>query len=372
MKSISEVEVKNKTVFLRTDFNVPMKDGKIVDDNRIDSALPTLNYLIDHKAKVILGTHIGRPDGVRSEGTSILPIAKRLSKLLNRKILYVDEVTGPKVENAVGKLQPGDVLVLANLRWEKGEEENDPLFARTLASYAELYINDAFAVSPRANASVEAITKYLPSYAGSLLDLEVTTLNIIFHAAKPPFVAIIGGAKIKDKAEMVKAMAERADTVLIGGAVANTFLMARGDNVGDSLVEPEMIDECRAILNKYSGKIVLPVDTIKTETAETFKILDIGPETVAKWRGIIGSANTILWNGNLGYTEDDKYANGTLEIAKAIGENNCGAKVVAGGDTGGFIDDAGLYKNFSFISTGGGAALGFLAGEKLPGIEALN
>ena len=371
MKSISEADVKNKKVFLRTDFNVPMKDGKIVDDNRIKSALPTLNYLIDHKAKIILGTHIGRPEGVRSEATSIFPVAQRLSKLLDKQIMYVDEVIGPKVDEAVNKLQPGDVLVLANLRWEKGEEENDLLFAKKLASCADIYVNDAFAVSHRANASVEAITKYLPGYAGSLLDLEVTTLDLIFHAPKSPFVAIIGGAKIKDKSKMVKALAEKADNVLIGGAVANTFLMARGENVGDSLVEADMIDECRAILNKYSNKVVLPFDSIKDDSAETFKIMDIGPETIAKWKGIIGEANTILWNGNLGYTEDEKYAAGTLAIAKAIGENSCGAKVVAGGDTGGFIDDHGLYKNFSFISTGGGAALEFLAGEKLPGIEAL-
>ncbi len=372
MESIKDINVHGKRVFLRVDFNVPIVAGKIEDDNRIKAVLPTINYLIENKAKIIIGTHIGRPDGQKTPETSILPIAKRLAKLLGSEVLYIDEVLGDKVEKSIGKLQNGQILVLGNLRWYKEEEANSPEFASKLASYADIYVNDAFAVSHRANASVDAITAFLPSYAGLLLQTEVSTLRLLFDFPEAPFVAIIGGAKIKDKAGVIRFLAKKADYILLGGAVSNTFLAAKSVDVGNSLIEPEMIDDCRKMLEEFGSKIVLPTDFGRKETAETFENLDLGPETIAKYKGIISEAGSIFWNGNLGLTEEAKFAVGTMEIAKAIGERQCGTKVAAGGDTVGFINDHGLADGFSFLSTGGGAALEFMAGEKLPGIEALN
>ena len=371
MESIKDVKVAGRRIFLRVDFNVPIVDGKIEDNNRIKAALPTINYLREHKARIIIGTHVGRPNGEKTEETSVLPIVKNLSTLLNADVFYINDVLGPKVERAVEQLKDGDVLVLGNLRWHSEEEQNNPEFASKLASYADLYVNDAFAVSHRANASVEAITKFLPSYSGFLLEREVTTLRLLFDFPVSPFVAIIGGAKVKDKAGIIKKLVEKADSILVGGAVANTFLLAKGENVGNSLVEPEMVDECRRMIQTSDNKIILPIDSVKAEDEQTFKIMDIGPETVAKYQGIISEANSIFFNGNLGQTEDERYQSGTSGIAKAINESQSGVKVAAGGDTVGFINDNGLAAGFSFLSTGGGAALEFLAGGKLPGIEAL-
>ncbi len=372
MNSIKDFDPSGKRVFLRVDFNIPIIEGKIEYDNRIRAALPTINYLVENNAKIVIGTHAGRPEGKKSEDTSVLPMAKRLARLLNREVLYIDDIVGLKVDEAVNSLKNGQILVLGNLRWSPEEEKNSSDFASKLASYGDIYVNDAFAVSHRANSSVEAITKFLPSYAGFLLESETTTLKLLFDSPVTPFVAIIGGAKIKDKASVIKVLAQKADFVLLGGAVANTFLASQGKNMGDSLIEPEMMDDCKKMLEEYGAKIILPIDEIKDEQLSTFKSMDIGPETVAKYRGILGEANSIFWNGNLGYTEDERFASGTLEIAKIIGECKCATKVAAGGDTVGFIDDHGMSENFSFLSTGGGAALEFMAGEELPGIEALS
>ncbi len=373
MESIKNVNVSGKRVFLRVDFNVPLKEGKITDNNRVKAAIPTIDYLVEKGAKVIIGTHLGRPDGKPTPESSTLPVAQELAKLTKHNIIATDHVIGKEVEELVENMKSGDILVLGNLRWHAEEEANDEDFGKTLASYADIYVNDAFAVSHRANASVEAITKYLPSYAGFLLETEVATLGLLFENPESPFVVIIGGAKVKDKAGVIEFLADKADRLLIGGAVANTFLLASGQDVSASLIEEDMVEKCRGMLDKFGSKIVLPVDWVSKEDADSsFAIMDIGEQTRQKFGSIIKEAKAVFINGNLGYTEDEKYQAGTKAIVEAIGESSCGTKVAAGGDTVGFINKGGFDKNFSFISTGGGAALELLAGEKLPGVEALN
>lgn len=373
MKSIRDIDVKDKKVFLRVDFNVPMKNGKITDNNRIKTSIPTIKFLLDSDAKIIIGTHVGRPEGKVNTEFSTVPMAQELAKLLIQPVTVTDHVINDKVLlEKIENMAPKDIIVLGNLRFHPEEETNNSMFAKKLASYADIYVNDAFAVSHRSNASIDAITNYLPSYAGLLLESEITSLGLLLKNPQQPFVMIIGGAKVKDKAKLIETLAKKADKLLIGGAVANTFLLAKGEEVGDSLVEKEMVEDCKRMLKELGDKIVLPVDTIKDGTGANFKIMDIGPNTIAKFRSEISNAGSIFWNGNLGYTEDERFAEGTKAIAKAIEENTFGAKVAAGGDTVGFLDQNNMQKSYSFVSTGGGAALEFLAGEKLPGIEALN
>lgn len=372
MRLVQDAEVANKKVFLRVDFNVPVKDGVITDNNRIKAAIPTIKHLVESRAKVIIGTHLGRPDGVPSAETSVGPAAKELERLLNLKVELAPAVIGPEVAQMVEELPAGGILMLENLRWDKREEENDPGFAQELSTYADLYVNDAFAVSHRANASVEALPRLLPSYAGLLMESEVTSLEMFLQDPAHPFVMIIGGVKVKDKAGMIDKLAPIADRILIGGGVANTFLKAKADDISASVYDEEMVEACKGMLEKYYNKIVLPTDYIKEELADGgFKIMDIGEKSREVFTHEISEAKTVLWNGNLGYTEDPKYRGGGREVAKAMAELH-ETTVVAGGDTVGFIKEEGLDQGISFISTGGGAALEFLAGEKLPGIEVLN
>lgn len=372
MKSVRDVNVKNKKVFLRVDFNVTLSNGSIVDDNRIRAALPTINYLLEHDAKIIIGTHLGRPEGAWTPGLSTVPVAQHLAKLLNRKIIVSDHVISQEVINRVDAMKPGGILMLGNLRFHSEEEANNEAFARDLANYADLYVNDAFAVSHRANASVEAITRFLPSYCGFLLESEITTLSLLLKEPAKPFLIIIGGAKIKDKAGLLNHLADKADKVLIGGAVGTTFLAVRGANISNSLYDSEMQDKCEQILEKFADKIILPIDVARENLEnDAFSIMDIGPRTIEKFKHEINNAATIFWNGNLGYTENEQFANGTLEVAKAIALNT-NTKVAAGGDTVSFIKNNGLEKGFTFISTGGGAAMQFLSGENLPGLKALD
>ncbi|MFA6963433.1 MAG: phosphoglycerate kinase [Patescibacteria group bacterium] len=372
MRIIQDADVKNKKVFLRVDFNVPLADGKVVDNNRILAAVPTIRMLAESRAKIIIGTHIGRPDGQKTAETSVLPAAKELQRILNLKVEVAPDILGPETEKMVANLKPGGILVLENLRWDKREEENAPEFAQELAKYGEIYVNDAFAVSHRANASVEAITKLLPSYAGLLLQSEVSHLELLIQDPKHPFTVIIGGVKVKDKAGVIERLAPLAEDILIGGGVATTFLKARGEEIGQSIFDAEMVEECKKLLEKLGGKLKLPSDFVKEETPEGgFKIMDIGPATARDFSSIIQRSETILWNGSLGYSEDLRYREGMKIVAKAMGMNRDATTVVAGGDTVGFIKQEKLDKGISFISTGGGAALEFLAGEQLPGITAL-
>jgi phosphoglycerate kinase len=300
-------------------------------------------------------------------------MAQELAKLLGQEVTVTDHVINDKVlMEKIESMHPKDIIVLGNLRYHSEEEADNNMFAKKLASYADIYVNDAFAVSHRSNASVDAITSHLPSYSGLLLESEITSLGLLMKNPQPPFVLIIGGAKVKDKAKLIETLATKADKILIGGAVANTFLLAKGEEVGNSLVEKDMVESCKKMIQDFGDKIILPVDTIKDGEESDSKIMDIGKSTIARFRSEIINAGSIFWNGNLGYTEDERFQEGTKAVAQAIEENTFGTKVAAGGDTVGFLDQNNMQKNFSFVSTGGGAALEFLAGEKLPGIEALN
>ncbi len=373
MKSIRDVDVKNKKVFLRVDFNLPMKNGQITDTNRIRTAVPTIKFLLENDAKIIIGTHVGRPEGEVNLEFSTVPIAAELAKTLGQEVFATDHVVNDEVIlKKIEEMPTKGILMLGNLRFHPEEEANNQYFAKKLASYADIYVNDAFAVCHRSNASVDAITEYLPSYSGLLLESEITSLSLLLKTPATPFVLIVGGAKVADKAKLIMKLAEKADRVLIGGAVANTFLFAKGENIGKSLYEPEMVEDCKKMLETLRDKIILPIDSVKEGEGDEAKILDIGAKTIESFRSEILNANSVFWNGNLGYTEDERYATGTRAVAQAIADSTFGTKVAAGGDTVGFLDQNNMQKNFSFISTGGGAALEFLAGEKLPGIEALN
>jgi 3-phosphoglycerate kinase len=371
MKSVRDAEVKDKKVFLRVDFNVPLENGKIQDNNRIVQALPTIEFLIEKRAKIIIGTHIGRPKGKFSPEFSTIPIAEELARLLGKKVKATDHVISPAIEEEINLMKPGDILVLGNLRFHEEEEKNSESFAKALANYVDVYVNDAFAVSHRFNASVEAITNFLPSFSGLLMEAEITSLDLLVNNPEHPFVLVIGGAKVSDKAGLLVKLAEKADSALIGGAVGNTFLAAKNVDVSKSLIDKEMIQKCKEILTKYQEKILLPKDYNKKDVEGGFNILDIGPNTITDYKRVIAEAKCIFWNGNMGYTEDEKYKEGTLSIAQAMADNP-NTKVIAGGDTVGFVDKYNLRDRFSFVSTGGGAAMQYLAGEPLPGIEALN
>lgn len=372
MRSVRDAGIENKRVFLRVDFNVPMEDKKIIDNFRMAKTLPTIEYLLHDHNKIIIGTHLGKPEGEIIPQLSTVPLAQELAKLIKHKVYATDHVLDPLVRERVEELKDGEILVLGNLRWHPEEELDSETFARDLASYADVYVNDAFGASHRAHASVDAITKFLPSYAGLLVESEVTTLSLLLKNPIKPFVLVMGGAKVKDKAGLINNLAERADKILIGGAIANTFLAASGQEVGDSLYEKEMIEKCQDIIQKFHQKIILPVDSVKDQqTGGQFKIVDIGPQTRRIFREEIFRANTVFWNGNMGYSEDIRFQDGTREVAEALIENR-GTTVISGGDTVGFINSQNLSRGINFISTGGGATLSFLAGEDMPGIRALD
>jgi phosphoglycerate kinase len=372
MKSVRDANLEGKTVFLRVDYNVPMENGKILDNNRIRKSIATVKYILEHKAKIIIATHLGKPKGKIEAKTSTIPLASELAKELKHKVIATDYLIDDSVKKAVSEMKIGDILMLGNLRWNPGEESNDAEFAKELASLADIYVNDAFGASHRAHASIEAITKNIPAYAGFLLESEVTTLSLLLKNPVPPFMLIMGGAKIEDKAGLIENLADKVDKILVGGGIANTFLKAKGEDISKSLYEPEMVDKCRELLSRLQGKIVLPVDSIyqKYENGD-FSIMDIGYETRKIFSSEIAKAKTIFWNGNMGKTEDKQYEGGSKIIAQNIADNEA-TSVVAGGDTVGFVLNNNLEEGISFISTGGGAALEFLAGLKLPGVESLN
>ncbi len=372
MKSIREADLNGKTVFLRVDYNVPMSDGKILDINRIKKSTATIKYILEHRAKIVMATHLGKPKGKIDPKTSTVPLAEELAKEIKHKVHATDYLVEDSIKERVQAMQPGDILMLGNLRWNPGEEANDDEFAKKLASYADLYVNDAFGASHRAHASIEAITHHLPSYAGFLLESETTTLSLLLQNPVSPFYLIMGGAKVEDKAGMIENLAPKVDKILVGGGIANTFLAARGDNISNSLYEPDMVDKCKSLLEQLGSKIILPIDSINEKTPDGgFAIMDIGSETRKLFVNEMEGAKTIFWNGNMGKSEDQQFEGGTKIIASAVADS-LATTVVAGGDTVGFVLNHNLEHGLSFISTGGGAALEFLAGNKLPGIESLN
>ena len=391
-KTINDLkDIKGKRVLVRVDFNVPMDSGKnITDDTRIRAALPTIKALLERGAKMILVSHLGRPEGV-DEDLRLDPIARRLEKLLGKNVLKLNDCIGEEVESAVAKMAAGDIILLENVRFYKEEEENDELFAKKLASLADIYVNDAFGTAHRAHTSTEGVARILPAYAGLLMAKEIEVLDGIMTDPKRPFVAILGGAKVSSKMKVIKNLLQKVDTLIIGGGMAYTFLKAKGMNVGKSLVEESMIDVAKEALKKALDKnvlLLLPIDHVTADKIDPkakvqivprmgiendFQGVDIGPETIKKFGYAIEKAKTIFWNGPLGVFEIDEFSRGTVEIAKLVAKaTKAGAtSVIGGGDTVAAIEKAGVAEAMSFISTGGGASLEYVEGKILPGIAAL-
>ncbi len=390
MKFVTDLDVKGKLVFLRVDFNVPLDDkGQIRDDTRIRASLPTINWLLEHGARLVIASHLGRPKGKVDPSMSLKPAAKRLAELIPNKVLMAPDVIGDEVDRLKKSLGEGQALVLENVRFYKEEEKNDPEFARKLAQGVDIFVNDAFGSSHRAHASVVGIAGFVPvKAAGFLMKKEVDYLQKAVHAPLKPYVAILGGAKVSDKIEIIESLLGKADHILIGGAMAYTFLKAQGLGVGKSLVEDDQIEVALAILDKARAKNVgfhLPLDHVlakapqagaETKIVESLPFpgdmmgVDIGPKTVAAYAAVIATAKTIFWNGPMGIFEVDEFAKGTIGVARAVAASGA-ISIVGGGDSVAAVKKAGVKDKISYISTGGGASLEYVAYETLPGITAL-
>jgi phosphoglycerate kinase len=388
LRTIRDVDVQGKRVLVRVDFNVPIENGKVLDDWRLRATLPTIRYLTERGAKVILLSHLGRPKGKRDEQFSLRPVAQRLSELLGQPVQFADDCVGEVAEQTVAQLQAGEVLLLENLRFHAGEEANDDSFAQQLARLGDVFVNDAFGAAHRAHASVHAITKFLPSYAGLLMEREVTHLSRLLEAPEKPFVAVLGGAKVSDKIGVIRNLLTKVDALLIGGAMAFTFLKAQGYETGKSLVEADKLDLANALLGEAKEKgveLVLPVDVVVAEsdaedaTTQVVPITaipadkagyDIGPETANLFAERIRTAKTVFWNGPMGRFERTPFKAGTKAIAEALAQCS-GTTVVGGGETAAAAFEFGIADKVTHVSTGGGAALELLEGRELPGIAVL-
>lgn len=389
-KTIKDVDLKGKRVLMRVDFNVPLDDNlNITDDIRIRAALPTIKYAVEKGAKVVLMSHLGRPDGQVVEKLRLAPAAKRLEKLLGKSIIAPKDCVGDDVKKALAGMKNGDVALLENLRFHAEEEANDPAFAKELASLGDLFVNDAFGTAHRAHASTEGVTHYLPSVAGFLLEKEIQYLGNSVDNPKRPFVAILGGAKVKDKIKVIDNLLNKVDALIIGGGMAYTFLKAQGKAIGNSKLDKDGFDTARAALDKAKKKkipMLLPIDNIVADkfdaNAQTQLVgdnipdgwmgLDIGPGTIKLFENTLKDAKTIVWNGPLGVFEMDKFAKGTEEIAKYIAGLKGVVSIIGGGDTAAAMTKFKVDNKMSHISTGGGASLEYLEGKGLPGIDALN
>jgi phosphoglycerate kinase len=388
-KSIRDIDFKGKRVLIRVDFNVPLdKDGGVTDDTRIKAALPTIKYIMDQGAKVILASHLGRPKGKVDDRYRLNPVADRLQSLLGVQVTKVDDCVGDEPARAIEAMQPGDVLLLENVRFYPEEEKNDPGFAARLARLADVYVNDAFGAAHRAHASTEGVARVIPGVAGFLMEKELEMLGRAVHNPDRPFVAILGGAKVSDKIGVIDKLLEKVDTLIIGGGMANTFLRARGYETGKSLLEPDKVELAGELMDKAKEKgiqMLLPVDLMVALAADPdaeqkvvpadrippdWMALDIGPESIAVFGGVVGKAKTVLWNGPMGVFEMAPFARGTFEMAGALAESGA-VTVVGGGDSVSAVKKAGLAEKISHISTGGGASLEFLEGKVLPGVAAL-
>lgn len=390
IKTLDKADVSGKRVLLRVDFNVPLHGKTVTDDTRIRACLPTINYLLDHNAKLIILSHLGRPAGTGYQKEfSLGPVAKRLSELIDRPVKMAEDVIGDKTIATALDLKEGEVLLLENLRFEPGEKANDIYFAKWLASMGEVFVNDAFGAAHRAHASIVGIPKFLPAYAGLLLEREVKTLTNMLENPEHPFVAVLGGSKVSDKVAIIDTLIDKCDTLIIGGGMCFTFLLAEGYSVGTSLKEDDWVDRAREMLEKAEEKgckILLPTDVVVAdrfspdaaavtvtvdEIPETMMGLDIGPETSEQYAAAIAEAATVFWNGPMGVFEFKAFADGTREVAEAIAANQSAETVVGGGDSVSAVNMFGLADKMSFISTGGGASMKLVEGAELPGVEAL-
>lgn len=384
-KTIRDIDVKAKRVLVRVDYNVPIKDGKVADDTRIQAAMPTLNYLIQHGAAVILCSHLGRPKGGPEAKFSLRPVAAHLSELLGKPVAFAEDCVGPSAEAAARALKPGDVLLLENTRFHPEEEKNDMELAKRMAALADVYVNDAFGSAHRAHSSTEGVAHFLPAVAGFLMEEEIKYLGQAIADPKRPFVAILGGAKISDKIGVIRNLLTRADHVLIGGGMANTFFKAQGYPIGESLVEDEALDTARELLAQGSQRLRLPIDVVIADRFDAeaqsqvmavgpipdgWRILDIGPKTVAAFKKSLVGAGTVVWNGPMGVFEFPRFAEGTFGIAKAVAESGA-ISIIGGGDSVAAVNQSGLAERITHISTGGGASLEMLEGLTLPGLAAL-
>jgi phosphoglycerate kinase len=389
--TIRDLDAAGKRVFVRVDFNVPLEDGKITDDSRIVAALPTIKSLLSQGAIVILASHLGRPDGKVQDSMRLRPVAERLSQLLKMPVPVTGDALGVGTEDAIKRLKPGECILLENLRFHSEEEKNDPAFAKALASYADVYVNDAFGTAHRAHASTEGITHYLPAYAGLLMEKEIEFLGKLMENPERPFAAIIGGAKVSGKIQVLRNLVDKVDVLVIGGGMANTFLLAQGKQVGKSLVEPDRVEDARAIMESaaaHGTKIVLPSDVVvakevtrgseyKTVPSDkvpaSWNIVDVGKNSLDAMRKALEPVKTVFWNGPLGVFEIPTFSVGTKEIARFLaGRAQAGATVVVGGgDSVAAVEQQGLADKMTHISTGGGASLEFLEGKELPGVAVL-
>ena len=390
-RSVRDLELdEGARVLVRVDFNVPLEDGKVTDDARIKAALPTIELLLEREARLILCSHLGRPEGPGDPATSLKPASDRLGELVDAPVKQADAVVGDEVKQMAEELQPGEILVLENTRWEEGEKENDPELSRQLASLADLYVNDGFGAAHRAHASTAGVAEHLPSAAGLLLEKEVTTLRAIIEAPEHPFVVVLGGAKVSDKVTLIDRFLDAADAILIGGAMTYTFFKAQGKPTGDSLVEEdEGLDHAKKALAKAEEsdcRLELPVDQVVgdefeedaerkeidgTDVPDGFMGLDIGPKTAEAYGSEVKGAGTVFWNGPMGAFEMEPFAAGTRAVAEAMAEAE-GVTVVGGGDSAAALASFGLADRVTHLSTGGGASLELLEGKELPGVEVLD
>ena len=387
MRTIRDIELNGKRVLMRVDFNVPMNaEGKIIDDTKMTAAIPSINYLLERGARLVLMSHLGRPNAESDPAFSLRPVAVRLGELLQTKVLMSHDCIGPAVEAMAATLNPGQIMMLENVRFHAGEEKNDSEFSRQLARLGDVFVNDAFGSAHRAHSSTVGVADYLPAYAGFLLETEVKMLRQVLEYPQAPRMAILGGAKVKDKLGLIRNLLSRFDILLVAGGIGNTFLAARGRKIGQSLHEPELLEECREILKMADMKgkhILMPVDVLVADKIsaqartrlvgidsipDDMMIADIGPKTVKGFAMTIGRAKTIIWNGPVGVYEYPQFANGTEAIAKAIAAS-AAISIIGGGDSAAAIMKMGLEKDITHISTGGGATLEFLEGIELPGVK---
>jgi len=385
-KTVRDVDLKGKHVLMRVDFNVPMVDGVISDDKRIRATLPTIHYILEQGAALVLMSHLGRPAGTGYEAEfSLKPVAVRLAELLGRPVKFAPDCIGPEVEAMAAALQPGEVMLLENVRFYKAETKNDLKISQQLAKLGEIFVMDAFGTAHRAQSSTEGVAHYLPAVAGFLMEKEIAFLSKATDNVEHPYVVILGGAKVSDKIGVIQNMMKLADKVLIGGGMANTFFKAQGLEVGDSLVENEVLDTAKALLAAGGDKLVLPVDAVVGDAFDNdanrkvvrvtavepgWRILDIGPETIARYADILKTARTVAWNGPMGVFEMPNFAAGTFAIAHILAKLDA-VTIIGGGDSASAVKKAGVADKMSHVSTGGGASLEFLEGKVLPGVAAL-